>query len=85
MFAGAVICAFQLAGAETAPRVRAVDVGVCDVVERNGDTEHTCKRDNVCTDVTACECSVVCAPVSHYGVDVLEGVYIGASARNEPR
>lgn len=63
--------------------MRAVDVLVGDVVHRNGDSEHARERDEVFADVAVADSAVVCAPVCHDGVDILERALAGES-RSKP-
>ena len=61
--------------------MRTVDVLVGDVVHRNGDSEHARERDEVFADVAVADSAVVCAPVRHDGVDILERALAGESRR----
>ena len=63
--------------------MRTVDVLVGDVVHRNGNPEHTCERYEILADVAVADSAVVCAPVSHDGVDILECA-LASESRSKP-
>ena len=81
--AGSVVCTLEVLCAERGPCVRTVDVLVGDIVHRNGDSEHARQCDKILADVAVADSAVVCAPVCHDGVDILERALAGES-RSKP-
>ncbi len=78
----AVVRAF-LVHAERVPDGGTEDPVIGDVVERDRNAEHGGERDEVGADVAAAERAVVCAPVRHDAVDILERA-LSREARHEP-
>ena len=74
--AGAVICAFQI-HSERIPGGRTENSVFIHVVHTDRYPEHGRQRDEVGSDMSVVERAVVCAPVCHHGIDILECAFAG--------
>lgn len=68
----AVVSSLSIFCAVSGPCVRTEDAVFFNVVHIDGDTEHGAERDEVCAAVTVYGYAVVCTPVCHNAVNILE-------------
>jgi len=82
--ASSVVCALFV-HTECVPSSGSEDLFLRNVVHANGDSEHRAESDEISTDVTVADGTVVSAPVVHYVVSGLEGAaFLTVATRSEP-
>ena len=83
VLASSEICTFFI-HSKCIPCCRTEDIFLRYIVHANRDSQHRAHCDQICTDVSVGDCTVVSTPVVHNIVCTLECTVFAIASRNEP-